>query len=801
MRTWVVWAVWWLCWWTQPLAIAADGPDWSQIEDPRRLAELGAAALAEGDAATARAAFEARLGRMEVRQFLPYRDGLREALLLEALGEIDAAAGAFRAAIPNDPLFAALVLRIVSHHPDRDTLVREVYDHVRTVVAAAERGDDQAQIYVTSRGAPRYLTPMTTAQVVARARRGEVTRYCYVPELDLTSVRGDLPDEIVMTRCVLGSIKGSNRAYGKLALQKSFVLGDATFGKAWVDEAHQSQTVPPSTFADMSFRETVFMGNAGFAAVETGEGRAYFPMVVFEGAADFKGAEFGGVTEFRYASFGQGANFRLMRMAQPVYFGGTRYRADTVFSHVYSERAVYFNEATFEGSVSFEACEFRHDATFENSRFEGRATFGSTQVVGALNFSRAVFSSEVDVREVKLGSLDAFGAHFMDDAWFTDATIHGRARFSLDAVTRERGEHDLNALLALYRVYQGDEDADEPLTRTASYGVASVTDLDAIIDANVSFANTRFGGYTVFEGIQFGSPGTAAVARFYNAQFMGETHFEHTVWHARADFTTIFGREIAFNGAHFHESLLLDDANVEGRVTLTDATFADEADVSFYAAEIRSFQVDPAQIEGVGRPHRLFFEQCARGEVDRADSRLAGLAGLTEPEVRALCYGNVVDEFVALKDSYGDRAMTAAEDDAYWWARHHQVMHDLRFGSWGRRALALGQIVLFELGFGWGVRLGNLGLASAAITVLFALLYRLFCADTVLVYDGREHKVRDVSFVGLCFVSLQSLIAINTGWDFGDDDHTFRYLNTAETLIGFVILTFFVGAYTRIILA
>ena len=45
------------------------------------------------------------------------------------------------------------------------------------------------------------------------------------------------------------------------------------------------------------------------------------------------------------------------------------------------------------------------------------------------------------------------------------------------------------------------------------------------------------------------------------------------------------------------------------------------------------------------------------------------------------------------------------------------------------------------------------------------------------------------------------MLAVNTGWDFGDDDHRFRYLNTLQTIIGVIILTFFVGAYTRMILA
>ena len=113
----------------------------------------------------------------------------------------------------------------------------------------------------------------------------------------------------------------------------------------------------------------------------------------------------------------------------------------------------------------------------------------------------------------------------------------------------------------------------------------------------------------------------------------------------------------------------------------------------------------------------------------------------------------------------------------------------------------MGKLFLFELCFGWGVRLGNLALAAAGITLLYAWLYRVSCPDTILAYDGVDMPIRDVPFVGLCFVSLQSLIALNTGLDFGDDDHRFRYLNTSQTLIGFVVLTFFVGAYTRMILA
>ncbi len=773
------------------------------IEDPRLLGRLGQRALAVGDEALATRFLTARVERLEVKKYLPFREGLQEALVLEAIGQDEAAAARYRAAVHDDPLRAVLVLRILSVHPERDALVEEIYAHVRGLADRAREGARDALIYVTTKGEPRYLTPTTTAAVVQEARRGGFSRYCYLEELDLTSIRGPMPERIALDRCVIGRIRGSAKQYRELVLLRSFVLGDAVFGKAFESEVHKSATVPPSRFEEVSFRETVFMGTAGFDAIEVGPGRGYFPMVVFEGPAGFKGAEFAGVTEFRFASFGRGANFRFMRMYQPVYFGGTRYRADTVFSHVYSDRDVYFNEARFDAALDMDHCEFQRGATFEGSRFHGPATFATSVIDGTLNLSRAVFEEPVDVREVELGGLDALGTHFRDHAFFNNAAITGRTRFSLDHVTRRQGLDDLDSLLPLYRHYQGDEDADEPETDRSSYGVESVEDLSSVIDGDISFANTRFGGFTVFEGVRFGQPDRASLASFYNAQFDGETHFEGARWYATADFTTIYGREVAFNRAVFYDSLLLDDANVEGRVTLTDARFARGADLSFYGAEISSFQISPAQVEGDDRPHRLFYEACARGEIDRDDLRVRRILdeGVPEERLRAVCYGYVVDEFVALKDSYGERAMTGAEDDAYWWSRHYDAVATLWHGRPASRVWGLVQLVLFELCFGWGVQLGNLGVTSAGVTVLFAWLYRVYCPDTMLVFDGREMPVREVSFVGLCFVSLQSLIAINTGWDFGDDDHAFRYLNTIETLIGFVILTFFVGAYTRMILA
>ena len=473
---------------------------------------------------------------------------------------------------------------------------------------------------------------------------------------------------------------------------------------------------------------------------------------------------------------------------------------------MFSEQDVYFDSARFEAPVHFDACEFRRRATFENSTFDDSISFSSSRVQGRLNMSRTVVHGTLSMKEVAFGGMDFIGAELLGDASFVDARVDGKVRFSLDDVTRARYLHDASPLLSMYRDYQGDDDAEDPLARRAAYGVEHVDDLIARIDGNISFANSVFGGFVIFERVSFGKPGGGTTADFYNTQFGGETHFERTHWHSTADFSTIYAEELALNEATFYDTLVLDDANVPGRVILTDARFADDASLSFYGAEIGTFQVDRRQVvnEGTGQ-HRLWYEQCALGTAGVAENlryRRQAVSGSTaEDDFRGACYDRAIDEFVSLKQSFGDRAMTGDEDWAYWWIKHHETFAGIDAGDpWAYAALPV-RYVLFELAFGWGVRLGNLAVTALIVCLVFTVIYKRFCPDTVMSYDGENMPLREIPWAGVFYISLQSLGSFNTGWDFGDADMRFRYLNTAHTYTGVIILTFFVGAYTRMILA
>ena len=776
------------------------GP-YAHIEDYRVLERM---ASDTDEVNEKRALVEASLDRMELKKYLGYRSGLREALVLERVGDVEGAAAAYRASFDDDVLRTVQVLRIVSIHPDRDALVEEAYAHVEATVAEALAGED-APIYTTSKGSKRMLTPMTQDEVFDRLRAGKSVKYCYVESIDFNALEDEVlaNNDVVLNRCVIGSVQAQTKHFQKLAI-KAFILGDVQLGKQWTGEKNKSTVIRPSTFDVISLRDSVIRGETNLSGVATGEKTAGFQMVVFDGPVDFKGADFSGPFDMRFAALETGANFKDAGFHEAVYFGGSRYAGDVVFTGVTSDRFVYFNSALFEGSAAFNSCELLKGATFEDSRFAGPVSLETSRILGRLNMSRVVFEDTLSVKEVHTQGLDMVGTHFKGNASFVDARFEGKVRFSLDDVTRAMHLQDTTPLLPLYRDYQGDEDADEPLTSTSSYGVESVDDLIARVEKGISFANTTFTGYAVFERVVFGTEGEGHLAQFYNTQFLGESHFERTTWWSAADFTTIFGNEIAFNEAEFHDTLILDDANVPGRITLTDARFVGDADWSWYGAEVRAFQVYPSQVDGPDG-HLLYYEKCATGQEGWRDdiriSRLIRGREMTESEIRSACYEANIDEWVGLKDSFGQRAMIDAEDDAYWWTRHHETIARIRFGGFTDKVLGVLNIGLFEWCFGWGVQLGNLFFCTLFVTGLFALIYRRWCPDTVLIYHGTELPIRDVSFAGLFFVSFQSLLAINTGWDFGEDDHRFRYLNSIETLIGFIILTFFVGAYTRMILS
>ncbi|NOY25302.1 MAG: hypothetical protein GXP62_05465 [Oligoflexia bacterium] len=787
--------------------------DANGVEDPRRLLAAADSWRDQGDVDLARDLYGLALDRAELSRYLHPRPMLRQALILERLGRLDEAADQYRAGFADDIQTTLQVLRIASVHPDRDALVAEGIAEIRDRVARAKAGQ-RVPIYTTKKGEPRYLTVIPDDRVIDELRAGGGRlKYCYIDHLDLSKAAApELPDLVILSRCIIGQVSIPDRDLGTLVL-RSIVLGDVDIGKTWEGAVNRSRTIPASRVNEIAFRDGIFLGHVNLQDVHVSGRNALFALAVFEGQADFRDTVFAGTSDFRFSVFGQGANFKGAHMTDAVYFGHSRYLRPVTFRGMFSEQDVFFNSAEFDDAANFDRCEWVRGATFENSIFHGPVSFNASRLGERLNMSRAVFDDTLSMKEMQLRGMDLLGTWLQGDASFQDVQFDGKVRFALDDITRRQNLEHPDRLLSLYRDYQGDKDAQAPLTTRSSYGVGQVDDLTARIDGNISFANSIFTGFTIFRGVTFGRPGGDTSAEFYNTQFKGESHFERTNWNSKADFTTIFANELSFLEATFQDTLILDDANIAGRAVLTDATFSPGATLSLYGSEIASLQIARDQVvETSGwswlwqasETHRLFYQQCAQGHFDPTDPRIQRIqreGTLSDTEIRQICTDRLVDEYVSLKQSFGDRAMTSDEDWAYWWIRHTETVASRTFGgALGVAAWAI-KWPLFELAFGWGVHLGNLAWTSLAICWLFAMIYRVFCPDSVMAYNGADVPVREISFWGLFYISLQSFGAFNTGWDFGKDDGRLQYINTVQTFIGVIVLTFFVGAYTRMILA
>jgi hypothetical protein len=790
-----------------PLQTAEEAKD---VDDPRRLGESATYWRDQGDLEKARQMFELALGREEwiSERYIDIKGALKEALLLESLGKTEESAAQYRQAFGDDIQTAMLVLRIRSRHPDRDALFAEAVSAVRERVGRVQRGE-KVRHYVTAKGEDRELEPMSAPEVIERLNSGDEEvklDYCYIDDLVIT--RADVPvfpKRVFFNRCIIGRLRIVDQDIQALDV-KAIVLDELSLGKTWKDDKVNTVPFLPSRLENVKVIQSVILGRANFQDIPVTGRNALFVMTVFEGPADFRDTRFDGTADFRYSVFGEEANYKRMTLTNAAFFGNTRYTGAVTFRQMRSLEDLYFNSAVFEGPASFDLCEWTHGATFEDSSFAGPVTFDKSRMGGRLNMSRTRVKDRLALREMELGGMDFIGAILEGDTEFIDVHFKGKVRFSLDDVTRAQFLSDPTPLLALYRDYQGDKDRETPLTAQSSYGVTHVDDLIAQVRGNISFNNSVFTGFCIFDRVPFGVEGTPTVAQFYNTQFLGETHFERTEWWSRADLTTIYANELALNEATFHDTLILDDANIAGRATLTDAVFTDGATLSFYGSEIANFQIDRDQVEDEHHEHRLFYEQCARGTREPKDDvrivRALRGAAYDEDAVRNLCYERLEDEFIGLKESFGDRAMTRDEDWAYWWIRHHGIVQDREYGGVGGFLYWLVNWPIMELAFGWGVRLRNLALTGAFFCLFFAVIYRVFCPDTFVQYNGHDVQIKSIPWHGVLYISLQSFGGFNTGWDFGDDAQSrFRYINTIQTFVGLIVLTFFVGAYTRMILA
>ncbi len=797
-------------------ALVLKVEDIEGIEDPIALEQAGLHHLKQGDKALAKACFEAMVVRDEINHYVAFGGTpFGEAVVLERMGDWEASRGKWREMFKHNVMDAYFFMKHYSRDAEKVALEGEAVAHIKAVVEAAKRGE-KPNIYTTSKGEPRPLEVVTMEDALKSFEAGEKLSYAYIEELDLSGKT--FAKRVGCARCVVGSIKGYGSTFGDQLDFRGVVLGDVHLGKKWEGEVNKSASVEAATFNRVYLDQAVILGNLNIDSIKVTGRVASFPLTVVEGEVNMRNADFNATAEFRFTWFGGKVDAKGAEFHQSSYFGHTRFGGLDFSRVVVHNYPLYFNSAQFAGPVLFEKCELMRGATFEDSTFADEAIMRQCRIYDRLNFSRSRFGKGLIFSQIQLTDLDFLGTDLGGDSTFNDCVFSGNVRFSLDGLTRRLHLKDVTPLHKLYKQYQGDDDADSDLTTKNQYGVIHVDDLTAKLLGNVSFANTIFQKFVNFEGVQFGRSGTDQLASFFNTQFYGEAHFERTQFFATADFRTIFGNEVAFNDARFHKTWMLDDANVPGRLSMSGAELIGDATISFYGARVASFGITFGQlIDESTDEHRLFYEQCAM-----ADEELAGMvnderlfdarwdseaeaeisdAALVSERARKICLKRAVQEFVVMKDSFSKRGMGDENDWAFWHMRHYKNRM-LLTQSEGVLPVIGGALewLFFEKGFGWGVRLSNLLWTSFVVVLIFIVALRLMCGNLEVEWDGRKALYKDLDFFAEFMISVMIFLGRTRDWKASMSDRNFKVLYLIEVVFGIILITFFIGAYTRLVL-
>jgi hypothetical protein len=777
------------------------GPGPIQVDlsspDPDRLFQGAADAQVDGQPALAAKALKAALDRVELADQISLRGRpWQAALQAELLGDAAGADAAWAQAFAVDLSTSLIALRLLAPSGRQAVLLARARADLDARLAQLAAGGAPS-IFTTPKGEARLLVLLPGDRALEAMKKGEEIKYAYIPELDVRGLTFD--KEVRFTRCVIGKLTGAQARFAAFHLNKTFVLGDLSLGKGWEGEVNKSPSLPAARFAKLDLRESIIYGATSLEDVDvTGLSNLIFTQ--FLGPADLRSLAAHGVMDLRWATFAQPSRLSRLELGDVAFLGHTRFDADVDLSGMRARRGmVYVDSARFAAKATFDQAEFGRGVTFENAAFVGPALLTRMRVAERVSLTRVQTRAAFRLDESEMELLDVFGADFAGPVSLGDVTVRGTARFSMDSGQRRRVQADPAGLPQVYRVYSGDEDADPAFGQRAAYGVEGPDDLTTRFEGDVSLANLNVRGRLVLEGVTFGADKRPVTVQFFGAR-INETHMESATVYGRLDLSFLGGVEVALNGASVQGVLILDNSNVTGRLSLSDLTLGPTTTLSLWSASVAQLQIAREQIERKDGTHTLFYELCAEHLISDAgkDERLPGLK---DKKLTQACFERAMDEYATLQDAFNKQSKATDHDWAFWYQKHYATVRDLREGPPMTKLWAATQWLVFEKGFGWGVRLGNILMTALVISVLFTFLYRWICHDTEVKFSGDHYLIKEMGFLALFTMSLQSLIGANIGWDVSGKDRRFKYVNTVITLIGIILITFFVGAYTRMVLA
>ena len=457
-----------------------------------------------------------------------------------------------------------------------------------------------------------------------------------------------------------------------------------------------------------------------------------------------------------------------------------------------------FKGASFLGGAGFESCSFKRYATFRDANFRGSARFQGTHFSAIANFGNVVFDCPAHFVSARFSKLCTnFGeASFLDEADFTQAKFTGTANF-----------------------------------RQTSFG-RSVSFWKAIFLADANFQGARFMGYASFQSAVLSGNADFRGANFNEelnmefASFQGNAIFLGSYLAKEANFFRAEFWDVNFTGSHFQGKASFQGSCFQEDAVFEQAVFAEEAqfsDVSFLEeADFRSVQFCKeaffrgTQFTGTANfscsnfQKNLYlanakiqvmrlFDAVFAGQIDLHNANFARLEVRWPTLCQHLAYDGAA--YLSLAKNFRNQEWFEDADDCYY---HYRRM------SQSGKTLVFREKMLIKINWsklmdgmawiscGYGVRPRNTVFLSCFLIILFALLFWMGDGIVVEPLNGAGPSIAspeslnfldNIYFSAMVFTAKTQVKWFPVG--------VFRYLATAEAVLGWLLLALFLVTLGR----
>lgn len=622
------------------------------------------------------------------------------------------------------------------------------------------------------------LQEIPASDVLARIVNGDPVIYDHIAvagDLDLSNL--DLP--VMRIQHTEGEDRVAKIIVSKVQIRSCEIHGSVNFAGALFKE---SVDLEGSIFCcEARFKGAVFQGKAIFEAAQFGR-YATFKDAWFGKESTFIGAQFGGIANFGSAHFSDDASFVSAKFSDLcTNFSFVHFERDTDFTGAQFSGTANFRNAAFGGTASFWQSSFGADATFEraifsgyvsflNARFGGNADFRQSDFEGDLNFELSEFS----------GNSIFFGSIFQGKANFFSSTFNGDTNFE-GVKMEDAGFAQARFGQAVFcdACFRGDAKFERSLfaesanfSRSLFGGTASFS--SAAFSGTASFIDVEFCGLSQFSAVRFRGD-----AVFDQAKFDDDASFNSTYFEGKALFkAALFSEDARFmgsrfmdaadlSGSEFRKNLILESARIY-TMRLLNAIFTAGSHVYLHRSDFSELEVQWASIK-----NRLIYDGAVYLSLIKNFKNMEWFEDADD------CY-------------YQYRRKSQAEKKLITWQRGMPEI------NWSKLLDALAWISC-----GYGVRPKYTIFLSILLIFFFAGLF--WTGDSIMVehinstaageHLAQDDQIHSLSFADHLYFSAMIFTAktLVKWYPAG----VYRYLATAETILGWLLMALFLVTLGR----